>query len=283
MNWSILYRGVLSGCNYSCNYCPFAKRKDSKEVLKQDAVDLQRFVDWVKTQTQHSIGILFTPWGEGLIRKHYQQAIIELSTMPHVNKVAIQTNLTCTLSWLERVNKEKVALWATYHPTQIDRATFLAKCSQLDTLHIKHSVGVVGFKNELDEIEIFRSQLNPNTYLWINVDKEALEPYTDTEIARMKKIDPYVGFNLIDHISKDLPCKAGHTAFSVDGNGNAMRCHFIKNIIGNIYDSNFEQCLYPRLCTNSICNCHIGYVHLDKLSQNEIYGNQILERIPNKF
>ncbi|OWP77688.1 STM4011 family radical SAM protein [Flavobacterium oreochromis] len=283
MNWSILYRGTLSGCNYSCNYCPFAKTKDSKEVLKQDALDLQRFVDWVGIQKQHSIGVLFTPWGEGLIRKQYQEAIFKLSKMPHVNKVSIQTNLTCSLTWLEKVNKIKVALWVTYHPTQINRSSFLEKCHQLDQMGIKHSVGVVGFKNVIDEIEEFKAQLNPSTYLWINVDKETTEPYTDEEVARMKKIDPYVGYNLIDHISKDLACKAGHTTFSVNGNGDITRCHFIKNVIGNIYDSNFEQSLYPRLCTNTICNCHIGYVHLDTLKLDEVYGDQILERIPLQF
>ena len=33
---SILYRGPLASCNYGCEYCPFAKRKDSREALATD-------------------------------------------------------------------------------------------------------------------------------------------------------------------------------------------------------------------------------------------------------
>ncbi|MEN8219322.1 MAG: hypothetical protein ABFS56_23770 [Pseudomonadota bacterium] len=34
--------------------------------------------------------------------------------MAHVEKVAIQTNLSCRLDWLEGCDKSKVALWTTY-------------------------------------------------------------------------------------------------------------------------------------------------------------------------
>lgn len=58
------------------------------------------------------------------------------------------------------------------------------------------------------------------------------------------------------------------------------RCHFIKQYIGNIYDSNWETALRDRLCTNDTCHCHIGYVHLDYLELDKIFGEKILERIP---
>ena len=35
-----------------------------------------------------------------------------------------------------------------------------------------------------------------------------------------------------------------------------------------------------RLCTNGTCNCHIGYVHLDYLELDKVFGERILERIP---
>ena len=31
---SILYRGPLSSCNYGCEYCPFAKREESRAELE---------------------------------------------------------------------------------------------------------------------------------------------------------------------------------------------------------------------------------------------------------
>lgn len=278
-NWSILYRGTLSGCNYSCDYCPFAKKKDSRKVLEKDAQELNRFVDWVEGRTNERIGILFTPWGEALIRKHYQEAITRLSQMPQVCKVSIQTNLSCSLNWLKNCDIEKVALWTTYHPTQTTMTQFLKKCQQLDALQVKYSVGVVGFKEALPEIEVMRQKLPENTYLWINALKKDANYYTPEDIYRMSTIDPHVSYNLTNHPSKDFPCRAGHSTFSVNGAGDVTRCHFIKAVIGNIYDADFEQNLYPRLCTNATCGCHIGYVHLEKLALEKVFGDRLLERI----
>ncbi len=281
--WSILYRGSLSGCNYSCDYCPFAKKKDSRKLLEEDAQQLTRFVHWVESRQNESIGILFTPWGEALIRKYYQKAIIELSRMPNVHKVSIQTNLSCALNWLESCDKTKVALWTTFHPTQTTMNQFLNKCQELDKMQVKYSVGVVGFKEALPDIEDMRKKLSPETYLWINALKKQADYYTSVEINQMKIIDKYIDFNLINHKSKGQFCRAGNTTFSVNGAGDITRCHFIKDIIGNIYDSDFEKKLFSRLCTNDTCGCHIGYVHLERLEMEKFFGERILERIAKQF
>lgn len=283
MTWSILYRGPLSGCNYSCDYCPFAKKKDSKKVLEIDSQQLNKFVNWVAHHSDKTINILFTPWGEGLIRKHYQDAIIQLSKMPNVGKVSIQTNLSCKLKWLENSNKEKVALWTTYHPTQTTLTQFLNKCQQLDTLKIKYSVGVVGFREAFQEIEMMRQKLSKSTYLWINALKKNTNYYSSDDIRRMAEVDPHIHYNLQNHESKGFYCRAGHTTFSVNGDGDVSRCHFIKEVIGNIYDIDFEQKLFPRLCINDTCGCHIGYVHLEKLKIEKDFGDRILERIATNF
>src|SRR5207249_11955541 len=118
MNLSILYRGPLSSCNYGCGYCPFAKRRETAAELAADRRALERFVDWVAQRERDRFSILFTPWGEAMIRRWYQQAFSELSAMPHVEKVAAQTNLSCRLDWVEDCNKERMALWTTFHPTE---------------------------------------------------------------------------------------------------------------------------------------------------------------------
>ena len=123
MRWLILYRGPLSSCNYGCDYCPFAKTKNTRAELADDAQKLRQFVDWVKGRKEE-IGILFTPWGEGIIRKYYQEAMIELSHLPNVCKVTIQTNLSCPTAWMKKLNKKTFALWTTFHPTQISLDKF---------------------------------------------------------------------------------------------------------------------------------------------------------------
>ena len=277
--WSILYRGPLSSCNYSCDYCPFAKTTNTRAELDDDAEKLDRFVEWVAGRAE-SIGILFTPWGEALFHRAYQDAITRLSHLPHVRRVAIQTNLSCRLDWLEACQRDRVALWATYHPTQTPRPRFLAQCQHLDRMGIRHSVGVVGFKDQLGEITSLRQELNPETYLWINATKREQGYYSSLDIKRFSEVDPLFAINAVHHPSRGKACRAGASVFSVDGEGTMRRCHFIKQPIGNIYEEGFEKALTERPCSNDVCGCHIGYVHLDALDLYSVFGDGVMERIP---
>lgn len=278
--WSILYRGPLSSCNYACDYCPFAKTKNTREELADDERRLERFVDWVEAQAPRSIGILFTPWGEAIIRKYYQRALAKLSHMSHVRVVAIQTNLSCTLDWVERCDKETLALWTTYHPTQITLDKFLDACRELDQRQVHYSVGVVGFKEAFEQIELLRQELSEDTYLWVNAYKRDPTYYTEQDVARLSQSDPLFRYNTRYHPSQGRACRAGHTSFSVDGGGIARRCHFIKTPIGNIYEDDFADKLTPKPCSNTTCGCHIGYVHLNELGLYETFEGGYLERIP---
>lgn len=279
MTLSILYRGVLSSCNYDCPYCPFAKRKDTRATMATDKQQVARFVTFVKQQKEIDFKIFFTPWGEGLIRKHYQQAMVELSNMANVKKVAIQTNLSCTLTWLQKAGKDKIALWATYHPGQVNRQPFLEKCRQLDALGVMYSVGIVGFKETIEEIEAMRTLLPKEKYLWVNALKKQADYYNENERERLIAVDPYVPYNMVYHESKGKACRTGHTVISLDGDGNIYRCHFIKKKLGNLYEDALDSILKPRTCTNDTCGCHIGYVHMDELNLYEVYKGRELERV----
>lgn len=280
MTLTILFRGTLASCNYDCPYCPFAKKKDSKATLALDFAQLSKFVQFVRQQKDIRFKLFFTPWGEALIRDYYRKALVELSNFDNVEKVAIQTNLSCSLGWLKDVNKSKMALWTTYHPGQVSRDAFLAKCRLLDEMDIAYSVGIVGFKETIPEIESIRSLLPKETYLWVNALKKEENYYSIEEKKRLIAIDPYITYNMIHHDSKDKACRTGHTVISVDGEGNIQRCHFIKDKLGNLYDENFKELLFPRGCTNATCGCHIGYIHMDHLQLYDLYKGRELERIP---
>ena len=280
MNLSILYRGPLSSCNYGCDYCPFAKHSETAQEHETDRKALVRFTSWVASRKDDRIGILFTPWGEALVRKRYHDAIIELTSMPNVGKVAIQTNLSCRLDWTERCDKNKLGLWATYHPTQTTRPRFLAQCQELDRRGVRYSVGVVGLQEHAEEIEVLRQSLPPHVYLWINAYKRRSDYYTVADIQRFTAVDPLFPINNQYHPSLGRDCRAGHSVISVDGDGVMRRCHFIKTPIGNIYEANFEAALQRQPCTNDTCGCHIGYVHMDELKLYDVFGEGVLERIP---
>lgn len=279
MTVSILYRGHLSSCNYGCNYCPFAKTKDTKESLLKDKRSLEKFVRLVDSYKHIQFKIFFTPWGEALIRSYYQQLITELSHYNNVEKIAVQTNLSCNLQWLKKTDTTKIALWTTYHPGETNRNSFLHKCKTLDDTGVTYSVGIVGFKEVIQEIETIRELLPSDKYVWINALKKQHDYYTSEEKERLIAVDPYVTNNMVYYESKGKACKTGHTVISVDGDGTMFRCHFIKEPMGNIYEGDFTEKLYRRPCTNNTCSCHIGYVHMDDLKLYDLYKGHELERV----
>ncbi|MBC7931699.1 MAG: STM4011 family radical SAM protein [Rubrivivax sp.] len=283
MRLSILYRGALASCNYGCTYCPFAKHAESAAERARDAGALERFVGWVESRHGDSISVLFTPWGEALTRVRYQRALIRLTNTPHVEKAAIQTNISCRLDWVEDCDKSKLGLWTTYHPSEVARSRFLAKCFELLRRGVRFSVGVVGLKEYAEEIEALRRELPPDVYLWINAFKRIANYYEMEDLQRFEAVDPLFHINNRHHPSRGRACLCGESVISVAGDGTVRRCHFIREPIGNIYEQGFEESLRARACTNGTCGCHIGYVHMPGLNLYSVFGSGVLERVPEKF
>ncbi|MCC8537715.1 STM4011 family radical SAM protein [Xanthomonas axonopodis pv. poinsettiicola] len=280
MHLSLLYRGRLSSCNYACDYCPFAKTYDSAAALHRDAQELARFVAWAQAQTR-PLSILFTPWGEGLVRRHYREAMVQLSQLPQLRRVAIQTNLCVGLRWLERANLDRLALWCTYHPSQVTRAAFLQRCQALRQRGVRHSVGMVASHAHLDEIDALRAALPDTTPMWLNAfDPRPADYYTPEQVQRLSRIDPHFGYNLNPPPSFGAPCLTGESVVSVDGDGNVRRCHFVATPLGNLYDGSFAAQLRARSCPNARCDCYIGYAHRPDLPFQADYAGGVLERVP---
>ena len=279
MNLSLLYRGPLASCNYDCPYCPFAKRRDTRDQLAEDRQALRRFADWgVANPDAHRLSVLFTPWGEGLSRSWYRDAIVELSGLSHVERVAIQTNLAARLDWLSDVDTSRAALWATYHPGQVSRRRFLAQCAVVDGYRVRYSVGVVGLPEHLVEARALRQALPPEVYLWVNAAEG--HRYDARAEADWTAIDPHFGYSVRPHASFGQPCRTGESVLSVLGDGTVRRCHFVPTPLGNLYDGSYRAALRPRACENAFCDCHIGYVHLSTLPLDRVFAGGVLERIP---
>ncbi|MES3022870.1 MAG: STM4011 family radical SAM protein [Pseudomonadota bacterium] len=277
---SLLYRGTLSSCNYDCHYCPFAKRRDSRGTLARDAAEVARFVAWVGAQAR-PISVLFTPWGEGLVRRHYREAIRALSTMPHVRQVAIQTNLSCPLSWLESTNKQKVGLWCTYHPGQTTEQRFLERCVRLEAMGVKFSVGIVAMREHFDAIRAMRAKLPQRHYLWLNAyDRRGPAYYSTEDLAWLDRIDPWFKYSRAPVSSRGKACRAGSQALSVDGAGELQRCHFLPERIGNLYEDALGAVLKEENCSRLRCDCFIGYAHRVDLPFDTDFGDGVLARIP---
>ncbi|WP_435277531.1 STM4011 family radical SAM protein [Rhodococcus yananensis] len=282
-DFTVLYRGPLTSCNYDCPYCPFAKHHDPPEALRTDRDALHRFVQWATDNPDghRRLSILFTPWGEALTRRWYRDALTALSHQPHIGTVAAQTNLACRTGWLADTDRDRIALWCTYHPGQITRARFLTRCTELDVLGVRHSVGIVGLADHLDEARALRAALPESTYLWVNAEEG--RRYPPDEEAAWTEIDPLFGYSVRPHPSAGRPCRTGHSVVSVDGDGTVRRCHFVDTPLGNLYDGSHRPTPAPVACPKPRCDCHIGYVHLQTLPLYEVFAGGIVERIPARY
>ncbi|CAL9608000.1 hypothetical protein SUDANB120_05584 [Streptomyces sp. enrichment culture] len=278
MDLTLLYRGPLASCDYDCPYCPFAKRRDSRAALAADREALERFTAWAAGNTGDRLSVLFTPWGEGLVRSWYRRALVELSHLPHVRRVAIQTNLSGRTGWTAEADPDRLALWCTYHPGQTPYDRFLDKCRELAAAGIRHSVGIVGMPEHLEEARRLREDLPERVYLWVNAAEG--RTYTDAEADRWTAIDPLFPYSRHPHRSAGLPCRTGSSVVSVDGAGTVRRCHFVKAELGNLYDGSYRAALRPRPCPLAVCDCHIGYVHLETLPLYDVFAGGVLERVP---
>lgn len=282
MNAVLYYRGSLSSCNYDCPYCPFGKTRDSAETLAKDRKQLETFVDWVRDQEGrgNTLSIFFNPYGEGLVHRWYRAAMIELSHMEHVDKVAIQTNLSCNLDFLKELDVSKAALWATYHPGQVSEERFLAQCLKAHELGVPFSVGSVGLNSAYPAIASLRAKLPSDVYLWVNAYKDKRDYYTDEDLAAFRSIDPLFSLNVVDYESYGKSCHAGRSVFYVQGAGLVKRCYKDRRVIGNLYRDGLEGLSADRPCGMKVCDCYIGYIHMPELKLEGIYGSGLLERNP---
>ena len=275
-----MYRGTLSSCNYACAYCPFAKKQDSRAVLARDAREVARFTAWVAQQTR-AISVLFTPWGEALVRRHYRSAMQALAVLPHVRQVALQTNLAGPLNWLDGMaGREKIGLWCTYHPGQTTIARFVERCARLDAMGVRYSAGVVAMHAHYDAIQALRAALPPHVYLWLNAyDRRGPGYYTVADLEWLDAIDPWFAQNRRPVPSRGKGCYAGETALSVDGDGELARCHFLPERLGNLYEDDLADMLRERSCPRFKCDCYIGYAQRKDLPFQTVFGEGVLARI----
>lgn len=276
---TILWRGPLDSCNYGCRYCPFAKRPAMRSVLETDRAALARFKDWAEAVHHRQLSVFFTPWGEALIHAWYRETLVALSHLDHVRQAVIQTNGSCSMSWTADADPARLALWITWHPTEISLERFLANLEPLLAGRIRFSVGVVGIPEHLAAVEQLRQSLPTSVPCWVNARKP-LRPYSADELARFTAIDAHFPLTLRAHPSRNRTCRTGEEVIAVDGDGTTRRCHFVDSKLGNLYTDELSTMLKPRPCPRAFCDCYIGFAHLDDLHLDDIYGDGLLARIP---
>jgi MoaA/NifB/PqqE/SkfB family radical SAM enzyme len=281
MSLTLLYRGASDQCNYDCWYCPFRSSRTSGSAADTERDELARLLAWLRATTERELRLFFTPKGEALIRPAVRHAIRDICRLEQVSKVAVQTNLSWDLEWLDDPAVQgKLALWCSYHPPHVSRAEFVARCLSLRERGIAFSAGMVGIKENIPEATALRAALPRDVYLWINAYKHGEDYYDPADVARMTEIDPLFPFSQRPHPSLGMACDCGDSVLAVHGDGTVQRCWFCPAPLGNLFDGSCRRDRSP--CPNHECRCHIGYVHAPGLPVHAHFGEGILERIPSE-
>lgn len=218
------------------------------------------------------------------MRKPYQRALVQLSHTAHIDKVVFSDYLSGRLDFLGEAQTDKVALWVTYHPDEVSLTDFINQCMYLIDNKLRFSVSVVGKPSNFEAITALRAKLPAEIYVWVNAYRHGSKrsPYTAGQRTFLSQIDPLFSINARNHPSIGKDCRTGEHVISVDQDGIIRRCHFVSQVIGNIYDDDFRKALISRVCSQTRCYCHIGYVHMPEQGLYEVFQDGVLERIPCK-
>ena len=282
MTKNIFFRGEIDFCNYSCSYCPFAKKTLSKEKIQKESENLEKLYLYVKNMQEDS-NVMITPYGEALIHPLYQEFMARISTLENVRKIGIQSNLSIDTDEListlskNHADYSKIMLWATFHSEYADIENFCNKANSLSEL-ISISCGIVANRKNYEEIRKLRENLNANIYLWINAMDKIKNRFSEEEITSLSKIDPMFAYEFY----------AKRIDYTQVRGDNFSTCQSYDKIYVDIQKYS-SSCFFKKkraidsLCKNhKICDCYLGYSNFGNNILDRFFGENIIFRIAQK-
>lgn len=256
------YRGSLKSCNYSCSYCPFAKRTCSRRSIQADKEAFFRFTGRM-LQQQNGGAVQIVPYGEALIYPYYWEGLAALSKSPVIDAVGAQSNFSFPVKEMLSVYRnhggelEKLRLWGTFHPEMTSVKQFVQQCRFLTEQKVLYCVGAVGVLEQLEKICMLRKMLPDSVYLWINKMGGLGRGYTDAEIADFTEIDAYFWQELKHYRAEIADCADSRF---VEADGRMRRCNISRQSLGNFYgDSEAGQREELLGCKKKECGCYLAY------------------------
>lgn len=277
------YRGSIQGCNFSCSYCPFSKKKDSAAALEKDKGELSRFVRYMGENltkcTPHN-AVLIMPYGEAMQYGYYYEALAKLSRIPYVDAVGIQSNFSFSIEQMlfryEALGgvKDKLRLWGSFHPEMITEEFFLQQCEKLMRAGIKYSVGAVAAPKYRNSIERVRKKLPETVYFWLN-RMDLIKTghggrkcsYENEDEIFFRETDDYFFLEMAHHKANPLACQE---SVFIEADGTIRGCNQCSSAMGNLYLDGIsgveddENGGIRKNCTRKECSCYLSYCNLKK-------------------
>lgn len=282
----ILYRGSLKSCNYTCSYCPFAKHPPSGREQEKDKEEWGKFCRSTAERAS-ALGVfalMVVPYGEALIHPWYWEGLAFLSRIAQAEFVGVQTNFSFSVDQAMKLwegaggRKEKLRLWATFHPEMVSPEDFAKKCRKVQSKGISLCAGAVGVPENLPLLDRLRRLLPASIYLWINAMDGLRRAYTKEEEQAFSALDPFFTRELSAVFANPEYCK---NRVFIEGNGRMQTCNISGRTVGSWYQENFS---FPSpVCSRKTCSCYLAYGGRTDWINHLLFGRYPVFRIPKFF
>jgi hypothetical protein len=211
--------------------------------------------------------------GETLIdRKSIVLFLNFVSTMPTTECIRIDTNVCWKPSLYEELDRSKLILMCSYHPSQVEEDVFFSRIK--DVLSSGFRIGIVNYVMSGENIEAFRrlkqraAQLGvvfqPNP-LWNSAGRYSHE---DLELLRVELLPLDFQYRTQMESPMGKTCRFPMLAYEMDVVGNiTVGCH--NQLHGSFFDKFLPPLKKSRTpCPHHVCACLDKYSFLDGVHRN---------------
>ncbi len=233
---NIRYYTDFPTCNYTCEYCIAGHGlTHAKGQSQWDEGRYHTVIDNI-AQLPYEINIRLGVGGEFFISKALIKGAENLSHKDNVYSVNLITNLSFSLEQYQKIfsnfDKKKVALVASFHPTQIeDHKQWLDKAVAISQL-FDFSVIMVAFPDIMDDIRKHKEYLNSlgvsvfvQAFLGPWKGKQYPQSYTAEQRSFLKQVFySRHDYEYLVNLKKPGMCNAGFKSIYVSPNGQVYPC-----------------------------------------------------------
>jgi MoaA/NifB/PqqE/SkfB family radical SAM enzyme len=283
-------------CNYSCEYCVVGQYNKSGLRHNFNAEQYLKIIQTI-TQLPFSISIRLGVCGEFFLSKELIAGGRLLSKARNIKHLNLITNLSLDYKKYTELLKgyvhRKVAIVASYHPTQIkDKRKWLDTALQMNKKY-DFAVILVAYPPLMNELSLFITELRQaglevfvQGFIGSYDNKQYPYSYTPEEKSFLKEIMySRHDYEFFIHCKKPGLCNAGYKSLYINKDGEVFSCGMGKGInLGNLLKSPeiyfFNS---PRPCTHETCLCDTEYINTLIFEQHYVFDGINQHKYSYKF
>lgn len=281
-------------CNYHCPYCPqthgrYAPKGNGLTAHAFDNFPLQQWLQAFRRHFAQQRLSLVISGGEPLLdKKNMPLLLTAFQEMTTVESIRIDTNVSWQVDWYRTLDKSKILLMCTYHPTQVTEQQFFARIDQV--LESGFQIGMINYvmtAQQREKYVVYKEKfrklgipLHPNP-IWDQRGRHSAEDMA-LFASELPPLD-YL-YRTGKKSPKGKKCLFPSLAYELDYRGKIrVGCH--PTAAGSFFDQELPALFAgPVPCPYTKCACLDKYSFLEESNRNittnplALYSHALLER-----